>query len=193
MKKTISGTLLPILLILISALLIAILPTEAEAMIYEDTVRLHIRARSDSEKDQRIKLSVRDRLLSEYGGMLYGSDSADIASAVIEESLSDIERALQRFCDDEGYGCKISATFDTEWFDTRVYEDCTLPSGYYRSLIINIDGGEGRNWWCVMYPPLCLDIATADEGYSESENALISRSGYSVKFKLLEGISGLFK
>ncbi len=192
MNKT-KISLLPVISLLIAAVILAILPTEAEAMIYEDTVRLHIRAASDDERDQSIKLAVRDKMLSCYGDIMLCQTDADAASAVIEGMLPEIEHTLQVFCDDMGYGCKISAELSVEWFDTRQYESFTLPCGYYRSVIIKIDGGEGANWWCVMYPPLCLDIATGTGALSQSESDLISSSGYRVKFKVLEGLSGLFK
>jgi stage II sporulation protein R len=81
-----------------------------------------------------------------------------------------------------------------EWFDTRDYGDFTLPCGYYSSLTITIGRGMGQNWWCVMYPPMCLDIALADQSdntdnYTDNENALISNGRYSVKFKVLELLS----
>ena len=83
---------------------------------------------------------------------------------------------------------------------TRNYESFSLPKGYYTSLKIVIGRGEGKNWWCVMFPPLCLDMATesapADDAvkkYSSEEFILVSKNGYNAKFKVLEIISGAFK
>ena len=94
------------------------------------------------------------------------------------------------------YGCEVE--IGVEWYDTREYEDFTLPKGYYTSLRVMLGEAEGKNWWCVMYPPLCLDIATEDApddgalGYSKEEYALITNDGYNVKFKVLEVFSEAF-
>ena len=185
--------------ILIATLMITVLPTNAEAEIYEDTIRLHILAESDSEYDQKIKLALRDRLLLEYGERLSGYDNISLA----EEEITALIPEIEDFCKSEleklGFAGSVACTLTTEWYDTREYESFTLPEGYYRSLRVIIGEGEGRNWWCVMYPPLCLDIATEDEScygeeiYSDSELRLIRSGKYNVKFKLLEAISHTFK
>ena len=113
--------------------------------------------------------------------------------------LSDIEKDSMEWISELGYNYSVKATLTEEWYDTREYEDFTLPSGYYYSLRVIIGKGEGKNWWCVMYPPLCTDIATerspSDDGiigYSAGEVKLIKNSGYNLKFKSLEIISKLF-
>ena len=178
--------LLPIFTILIATLIIALLPTEAEAGIYEDTIRIHILANSDSEADQKIKLSVRDRLLSEYGDIF--REVADIrdAEATLRQSLSEIEKSVSEWVFEYGY--TATAELEVEWFDTREYDTFSLPAGYYLSLIIKLGKAEGKNWWCVMYPPMCLDAATKNAAYTPAENNLIIGK-YNVKFKILELIS----
>jgi stage II sporulation protein R len=185
--------------LLFATLLIAALPTDAEGEIYSDTLRLHILAESDSEGDQKIKLILRDRLLKEYGARL--SDAESVVGA--EEKICELLPEIEEFCARElrllGASGEVRCTLTTEWYDTREYEDFTLPAGYYRSLRVIIGKGEGKNWWCVMYPPLCLDIATEDApgddaiGYTDGEIRLISAKGYNVKFKLLETISRSFR
>ncbi|MBP3308922.1 MAG: stage II sporulation protein R [Clostridia bacterium] len=189
----IKKTIIPILAVMLSALLLAIMPTEAEAMIYEDTVRLHIRAASDSAEDQAVKLSVRDMLLEKYGSIMNNVSDMPHAEECIRKNLGYIERDIELLLCELGYSYGASCDICTEWFDARTYESFTLPEGYYKALIIRLGEGEGRNWWCVMYPPLCLDIATGQGALSDSERALISHSGYRVKFKILEGVSRLFK
>ena len=185
--------------ILICTLLIAALPTDAEAEIYEDTIRLHILANSDTKEDQALKLEIRDRLLIEYGQILSKSGSFNLASKTVERLLPEIRSRAEEWIRELGYSYSVKASLSTEWYDTRDYGDFSLPKGYYTSLRIIIGEGEGQNWWCVMYPPLCIDIATesapTDDGlidYSKEEIKLISSGKYNIKFKILEELSALF-
>ena len=191
--------LLPSLICLLVILVFAVVPTEAEGKIYDDTLRLHILALSDSDKDQEIKLIIRDRVLEKYAQELKGADNIEDAlkstSLLLEDIKFDVDLWLSEFYDDVSSEVYLTE----EWYDTREYENFTLPKGYYRSLKIVIGDGNGKNWWCVMYPPLCLDIATEDAerddgivDYTKEEISLISGRGYNVKFKLLEFISDIF-
>ncbi len=198
MKKSKSKLLVSAYLLLASTLLIAAVPTEAEAKIYEDTVRLHILANSDSEEDQCLKLKIRDRLLENYGNLLNHQNSAEAAASEIKTKLADIEKDVNRWIKDCGYSYSAKATLCEEWYETREYESFTLPKGIYKSLKIIIGDGGGKNWWCVMYPPLCTSIASEkapkDDGidYSSEEILLISNRKYAVKFKILEILSEAF-
>ncbi len=180
-------------------MIIAVIPTDAEGAIYEDTVRLHILANSDSEEDQALKLKIRDDILREFSSSLSCTDSTEEAKTKINTLLPEIEAFARNRIREYGYGYDVKATLTREWYDTREYEDFTLPKGYYTSLRIIIGEGSGQNWWCVMFPPLCLDMATEsaprDDGikkYSDSEITLISGNGYRAKFKILELVSGIF-
>ena len=177
---------LPVFLtmLLTATLLLAVLPTDAEAKIYEDTVRLHILAASDSYDDQALKLSLKDKILERYGTVLKEAGSRCEAERITKDLLSDIKKSAEEWIKDSGYDYTVSVTLTDEWYDTREYESFTLPKGYYTSLQIIIGKGEGKNWWCVMFPPLCLDAATSTT-YSEEESLLITKR-YSVKFKILE-------
>ena len=190
---------LPSFILLICTLVIAIIPTDAEGKIYSDTLRLHILAESDSDEAQAIKLEIRNRLLKKYATALSKSESVDEAIRLSDSMLSDIESDVNAWLCELGSDAGATVTLTEEWYDTRVYEDFTLPKGYYKSLRVIIGEGDGQNWWCVMYPPLCLDLslenAPADDGildYSKEEVRLISGGGYNVKFKLLEIISDIF-
>ena len=156
-----------ICLVLGTALLVMI-PTEAEAAIYEDTVRLHIRADGDGEEAQEIKLEIRDRLLAEYSSILGGSLSKKEAEGELLDRLSEIEADIEGWLSELGAGYGATVRLGTEWFDTREYEGFTLPKGYYTSLIVELGSGEGKNWWCVMFPPMCLELATERVEYTES-------------------------
>lgn len=180
--------------LLITTLLIAVLPTECEGAIYDDTIRLHILANSDSEEDQGVKLAIRDRVLEKYSELLKSDGSMDEAKKNVTSRLDAIESDCKGWLEELGYGYGVKATLVNEWYDTRDYEGFSLPCGYYTSLKIELGSAEGKNWWCVMYPPMCLDIATEEgQEYTKSEQALISKNGYNVKFKLLELISGGLK
>lgn len=185
--------------ILLATLFIRIIPTDAEGAVYEDTVRLHILANSDSDEDQALKLAVRDAVLTEFSDLLSEGKDADEAKGKLNDILPEIESFCREKIKELGYSYSVRVTLSEEWYDTREYESFTLPKGVYTSLRIIIGEGEGKNWWCVMFPPLCLDLACenapADDavgGYSNEEVQLISKKGYNVKFKLLEMISGAF-
>ena len=183
--------------LLMLTLIVAVLPTEAEASIYGDTIRLHILARSDSDEDQATKLAVRDMVFDRFGERLAAAGGRDEAEEAARAMLSEIEGVVNEFLAE--YGVTATATLTVEWYDTRDYDGFSLPCGYYTSLRIIIGEGVGRNWWCVMYPPLCKDIASerapADDGvidYSSEEITLIEGGRERIKFKILELFSGIF-
>ena len=198
MKKTTNFLFLTVLL-LTATLLIRIMPTEKDAAIYEDTIRLHILANSDTDDDQALKYAIRDRLLEKYGSRLGRSSTTAEAENTVELLIPEIQRDVDVWIREAGFEYCSDVTLSVEWYDTRKYDSFTLPKGYYTSLRVMIGEAEGQNWWCVMYPPLCLDIATEDTpgddavmGYTKEEYSLITESGYSIKFKLLEVFSEAF-
>ena len=177
------------ILILLSLVIIAALPTENDLEIYSDTLRLHILAASDTAEDQNLKLALRDGILSEYGERLSDFESVEGAKSELPLLLSDIESYSQSFIEARGFDYPVKATISEEWYETRDYGEFSLPCGYYSSLRVIIGEGEGENWWCVLYPPLCLDMSKSNL-YSESEEALIMGK-YKLKFKILELASEL--
>ena len=188
------------LIIFISALLITVIPTDVEAAIYEDTIRLHILANSDTEDDQTLKIKLRDAILKKYGTRLQGYTDKREAESMLTDLIDGIELYANDTVRNLGYSYDVKVTMGEEWYDTRVYDDFTLPKGYYTSLIISIGEGKGQNWWCVMYPPMCLDICVSQDyeddaliGYNRQQTDLISSSRYNVKFKILELISEIGK
>lgn len=190
--------LITLISILTVTVFIAILPTEAEGKIYSDTLRLHIIANSDSEEDQELKLKIRDLLLQKYSAVLKSEDSINSAIAKTRSNLQEIENDVETWISELGYSYSSSVVLSEEWYDTREYSDFTLPCGYYTSLRIYIGNGDGRNWWCVMYPPMCLDLATDSDtddavmNYTKEEIFLITEKKYNYKLKILELISSAF-
>lgn len=188
------NAILPVICILLCTLCIIFVPTEAEASIYDDTIRLHILAPSDSTEDQNLKLEIRDMILKRYGTLFASaSDTAD-AGALIREALPSIKSDCERLILNTGYTYSVKAELTEEWFNTREYTDFSLPSGTYTSLTVTLGEGNGQNWWCVMYPPLCLEtsLSSTPSSYSKSEVELITGGGYRIKFKLLEVSEAIF-
>lgn len=133
-------------------------------------LRLHILANSDSEQDQQLKLMVRDKLLE--SGLFESAESLSEAEAIAEEKLDKITDIAERVLRENGCNHKVTAELADVDFGDRTYGDITMPAGRYRALRIKIGSAEGHNWWCVMYPPLCLPAACeAEDGAGEDESA----------------------
>ncbi len=165
-------------------------------------LRLHIIANSDSETDQELKLKVRDEI-TEYTDQLFaGCKTKDDSIKAAEKNIDSIKEKARSTL--EKYGChdEVDAYITNMSFDTRVYEDFTLPSGNYDALRIVIGEGKGHNWWCVLFPAVCVPSASEDIGsaLTEEENEIVHDSDkYIIKFKSIElfqnisdFLSGLF-
>ena len=200
MKRT-TDFLFTVITMLLATLMTAVLPTEMDAAIYEDTVRLHILASSDSAADQELKYKIRDRLLTKYGAMLSDSSDPTAAKERIGALIEEIEESVNGWIKEYGYEYTSSVTLGTEWYDTRVYESFTLPRGYYTSLCVRLGEAEGQNWWCVLFPPLCLNTAGEPEqekitvGFTPDQIKVLTDSDkpkYRLRFKLLELLGSIF-
>ena len=173
--------------------MIAVFPTEEDYRIYEDTLRLHILANSDSREDQDLKIGVRDLILERLGGELSGEEAIESAMEITEEMLSEIREMADEFLAEAGVDYGAAVTLAKEWYETRDYGDFTLPRGYYSSLVISLGEGEGQNWWCVLFPPMCTDLASESGGEDDGSSHQIGKDKYSIKFKTMEIIADLFK
>ncbi len=131
----------------------------------EELLRLHVVASSDSEEDQRIKLLVRDAVIDSISEDLEKISDFDAAEAYIRENLPKIERVANDVMDSLGCKDRAQVSLRNEVFDTRVYDTFTLPAGVYEALRITIGSGEGKNWWCVVFPSLC--VPSTSEGYED--------------------------
>ena len=180
-----------IICLLLCTLVIAALAVSGEEEIYHDVIRLHIIAASDSERDQSFKLLVRDAVLETYGSALTSCPTRDDARAVLEPLLPAVETLAEAGCD-----APVAVTLGEETYPTRDYETFSLPAGKYLSLRILIGDAAGHNWWCVLYPPLCLDTALEESSQlTDAEYGLLrgnNQGKYSVKFKVLELLEELF-
>lgn len=190
------------ILLLTTALLIGlltILPVHSESEIYERVLRLHVIANSDSQEDQSLKLLVRDAILDESQKLLADADTQEQAKAIIEQNVDKLRLVAERTVQKNGYSYPISIEFNKESYPTKSYESCAFPSGEYLSLRIMIGNATGENWWCVLFPPLCLSAASDKESFSsvgitDNQYQIITESKnpkYKIRFKFLESISSL--
>ena len=156
--------------------------------IKDDVLRLHIRANSDSEFDQELKLKVRDRILNDTGDMFYSVMTYEEAVEKTNEALPKIIESAKDEIKNQGYDYDVKANLDYSYFGTRHYDGYTLPAGNYMALNFEIGEGKGQNWWCVMFPSICLSSATKlDDKLDKDEIEVITDySGYKVQFKLVE-------
>ena len=158
----------------------------------ENILRLHVVANSDSEADQALKLKVRDAVLDEAGRWCAGAENLEDANFLVCTHLEGIKTAAEETVKDYGLSDSVKALVTEEYFPTRKYEGFTLPAGRYRALRVVIGEGKGHNWWCVMFPSLCLPAAGEP---SEDVLAQLPKSQrqvaenperYKVGFKLVE-------
>lgn len=158
-------------------------------------LRLHVVANSDTQEDQVLKLQVRDAVLEQADLLLEDVTDRGEAEAVLSQQLQALAEAGAAVVAGAGYDYPVSASLEECWFPTRVYDTFSLPAGNYRALRVVIGAGEGQNWWCVVFPPLCLGSVTeevaataAQAGLSEDQVSLITGrdGGYVLKFKLIE-------
>lgn len=181
-------------LVLIVCAVCSFLPISDEAEIYENTVRLHVIANSDSEHDQSIKLAVRDAILSEISDITDSAKNASEAEALISEKLDYISYIAEQALLSLGEDKAVNVTLSEEYYPTREYGDFSLPAGSYRSLRVMIGDAAGRNWWCVLYPSLCVSGAKTEEtlvntGFSKDQIDILTggeKPKYKLKFKILE-------
>ena len=159
----------------------------ASHRVSEGLVRLHVIAASDDATEQAIKLDVRDAVLSYLEPKL--DSAADIAGAeaLIEANLDGIAAAAES----SAQGREVNVTLGEEYYPTREYDTFSLPAGRYQSLRVTLGEGAGHNWWCVVFPPLCLTAAESEAAFEELDGetrAIISSDGGGVqfKFRLLE-------
>ncbi len=159
--------------------------------IRENVLRLHVIAASDSEEDQRLKLKVRDALLKDGADIFDGSVNIENALEKITPQIPRLEETAERVIRENGFGYDVKITLKKEFFTTRTYEKTTLPAGKYLAFRVVIDSGKGHNWWCVMFPALCLPAARANTDIEavlgEKGTRLVSKNPkYEPRFKIVE-------
>lgn len=159
--------------------------------IRSDVLRLHVIANSDTSVDQNLKLRLRDYILQEGKDIFNGSVNVENAVKKMEPVLPELEKSAKAFVNRAGFDYDVKISLSNEYFTTRTYETVTLPAGKYLALRVVIGSGEGHNWWCVMFPPMCVPAADKKDEienvFSEKEIKLVeSKPKYEPRFKVVE-------
>lgn len=190
------------IVLLIAALMI--LPIHGESGIYDNVIRLHVLAASDSEQDQANKLTVRDAVLEKTQTLLKNVDSKEAAEEILRAALPDLEETARETLRQCGAENDVRVVLDRERYPTREYETLAFPAGEYLSLRVMIGEAEGQNWWCVLFPPLCLSSSTdgrdnetvcLSAGLTGEQYRVIAdteSTTYRLRFKILEVAQALF-
>ncbi len=193
-----------IVILMVVLMAVSFLPVHGERAIYDTVVRLHVLANSDSEDDQALKLEVRDAVLAVTSPLVADCTTQAEAIEVLEAHMDELEAAAQAVIEAAGRSDAVAVQLGKEEYPTRTYESCCFPAGTYVSLRICIGEAAGQNWWCVLFPPLCLSAATDAEsreeaflqvGLTKDQYGIITETGktkYRVRFKILEAVQGWF-
>lgn len=191
-----------LVLCMLGALIVSMLPLRSDAAVFDQVVRLHVLAHSDSAEDQALKEKVRDEILPFTASLLADCRDAAHAEEILAASLDSLRECADRALEQMGSEQRASVTLCRERYPTRSYAGLRLPSGTYSSLQISLGEGEGKNWWCVLYPSLCLSSSLAENesaflsaGFTPEQIRVLTdteNSGYVFRFRILEWIGSLF-
>lgn len=166
--------------------------------IREKMLRMHVIANSDTEEDQSLKLKVRDAVLTAGKEVFDGSVTSTEAKEKIEPYIEYLESVALETIQNEGFDYGVNIEIDNEYFNTRTYDNkVTLPAGNYNAIKVIIGEGEGENWWCVMFPPMCLPSAVAEceisDVLTDTETEIVTETEkYKFRFKIIEFFEEIF-
>lgn len=173
---------------LVSVIIFSSLSSSVSAAenISDKVLRLHILAASDTAEDQDMKLKLKNYFLENTSSLFIGK-TVEENIKIATDNKEYIENICNDFLKENNYNKKAKVTVTNEFFSTRVYDDFTLPAGNYNTVKIEIGEGEGHNWWCIVFPSVCLSAcsSTLSEYLTEEEMELV-QSGYTPKFKIIE-------
>ncbi len=146
-----------VLALFVACLVCTALWAEAtQVRLASQVIRLHVLANSDSEEDQALKLEVRDRVLETTSALLTGETEPQAAAVLLDQHLDDIAQTAAQEISAQGHDDRVEVRLEQTWFPTRQYQGISLPAGNYLALRVLIGAAEGHNWWCVVFPNLCL-------------------------------------
>lgn len=159
--------------------------------IRSEVLRIHVIAHSDSDFDQALKLKVRDAVLTEGADLFDGSVSVENAVEKITPNISRLEAVANEVIAENGADYQAKISLERTYFSTRTYENVTLPAGQYLAVRVVLGSGEGKNWWCVMFPPMCIPAAANREELSDvlsadGEKLVMKNPKYEPRFKIIE-------
>ena len=180
-------------------LFLGLMPVHGESEIYDSVLRLHVIANSDSDEDQALKLKVRDALLEKSEDIFGSCGTRDEAIAAVKANITTIQNEAAAVISKEGYSYPVSVEIGEEVYPTKSYESFCFPSGSYMSLRIVIGDGSGQNWWCVLFPPMCVSAASTTDpddsfisvGLNKDQYGIITETDspkYKARFRILEVI-----
>ena len=157
-----------------------------QSAISSKLVRLHVIAVSDAQEEQALKLRVRDAVLEYLSPRLIGASDSSQAQTILRQELEGIRQAAESAAE----GRPVTVALSREHYPTKRYEGFTLPAGKYESLRVTLGEGKGHNWWCIVFPPVCLSASqgnTVEQQLGEEDFRLISEGdGYALRFRALE-------
>ena len=192
-------------LTVLCALVLGLFPVSGEEKVYDSVLRLHVLANSDSEVDQALKLKVRDRIIEVADELFEGAQTRDEAEELALSTLGEIRFEAEQVVAQSGFDYPVTVELGYEEYPERDYEGMRFPAGEYLSLRVMIGEAEGQNWWCVLFPPICLSAASRNTksaeaafiqaGLTGEQYRIITESDsgrYKIKFKILEILSELF-
>lgn len=167
---------------------------KAQNELENSLVRFHVIANSDSEEDQSVKLAVRDAVVAYLQPKLEGITDLSLAKECIRQLLDEIKNVANQVLREHGKDYLATVSLDLEAFEKRVYDTFSLPSGIYESLLVKLGDAGGKNWWCVVFPSLCLagcqedfrDLAASSGMDEEMTDTLVGQNGYEFRFFLMD-------
>lgn len=178
---------------------------------YKDKlIRFHVIANSDSDEDQNLKLKVRDAVINYLQPKLLESESIEESELIIKREYSELEKISKNIILQNGYNYDVKIGIDYSEFPTKQYSNVVLPAGEYKALKIIIGEGSGKNWWCVMFPPLCFvdeekgiidkdtddklrEVLTEEEYYLIAQKTSNQTNRVQIKFKIVEIVQNIVK
>ena len=182
-----------VLALFVACLVCTALWAEAtQVRLASQVIRLHVLANSDSEEDQALKLGVRDRVLETTSALLAGETEPQAAAILLDQHLDDIAQTAAQEISAQGHDDRVEVRLEQTWFPTRQYQGISLPAGNYLALRVLIGAAEGHNWWCVVFPNLCLpavsERALETSTLTPGQISLLQEeeTSYVFRFKALE-------
>ena len=164
---------------------------DASNDISTKVLRMHVLANSNSINDQRLKIAVKNNILKSTQELFTDCDNLEESIKIAQSNTELIKASAQEVIKKYNKNYDVKVYVDNEFFDVREYKDFTLPSGNYNTVKVVIGEGKGKNWWCVMYPAVCISACSDDfdKALTKEEKKLITSKKYIPKFKILEIIN----
>lgn len=146
-------------------------------LIPDEAIRIRVIANSNSDYDQKIKYNVKDSIEKDIYDMLSNAKNIDTARYILKQNLSNIENTISNVLNEQNYNLPFDVNFGLNYFPKKEFKGVTYNEGYYESLVVTLGNGEGDNWWCVLFPPLCLIEAedSSDVEYTTMVKTIIDK------------------